>query len=113
MDEHAAHLLRRTELIRDHGKPRTVTDLRLALTLILAPPDVSERDVFASVYRDREAADAWLASNLEHHGHPCLGRYLLPGGQILGVLDLRPSLARMRRLEEVLEDGPPPPPDAP
>ena len=63
-------------------------------------PAVTADDIWASIYRDEAAADGWMESNLTHHGHPALARVPLPDGRVVGILDLRPALARMRTEEE-------------
>ena len=93
---------RRARLISLHGIPERI-DLGEALTAIGQPEGITPRDVWASIYRDQAAADAWLGSNLAHHGHPTLGRAHLADGRVIGVLDLRPELARSReRVAEMM-----------
>lgn len=77
-----------------------------ALRLLMPGVNVSgidPDDVIGHIYRDREAADGWLASNLEHHGHPAIGTAVMADGRVVGVLNLRPSLDRAR--EEVRRQG--------
>ena len=93
--ERAEQAARRDRLIEQHGVPERI-DLDAALGMIGRPAGVTPDDVWASIYRDAAAADAWLGSNLEHHGHPTLGRHQLPDGRVVGVLDLRPQLAAVR-----------------
>lgn len=88
------HKTRQLSLIKQHGKPERI-DLDEALWAIGRPTGVTAADVWASIYRDSDAADAWMKSNLEHHGHPELGRKTLEDGRVVGVLDLRPALRRL------------------
>jgi hypothetical protein len=96
--EIAAHRERRDRLTAEHGQPVAfpASDaLALAMTaLIPVDPAVTADDIYASVYRDEEAADAWLESNLTHYGHPALAKVPLPDGRFVGILDLRPALRR-------------------
>jgi hypothetical protein len=100
-EESAGHEGRRERLIAEHGMPEHISPsdaLALAATaLIPTPAGITADDVYASIYRDTPAADAWLESNRVHHGHPELARVPLPDGRVVGILDLRPSLERARR----------------
>jgi hypothetical protein len=103
-DPLAGHDARRDRLIEQYGMPERIAAsdaLALARTA-LVPVDLAATadDVYASIYRDDAAADGWLASNLEHYGHPALAKVPLPDGRVVGILDLRPSLKRMK------EEGP-------
>jgi hypothetical protein len=74
----------------------TYRDTAAALKLVGANLDgIAPDDAHASLYPSREAAEAFAASNLEHHGHPSLGIAEVDGGWV-GVLDLRPAIAKMR-----------------
>jgi hypothetical protein len=89
-----------TALIQRYRTPDPV-DPAVALTLAralgtLAVPDVPAGDTCAYIYRDGEAADAWLEFNLVHRGHPALAKVTLPDGRVVGILDLRPALGRAR-----------------
>jgi len=64
--------------------------------LVPVDPTVTADDVYASVYRDQAAADAWADANLVHNGHPTLAKVPLPDGRVIGILDLRPALRRAR-----------------
>jgi len=102
-----AHLARRAGLQERHGQPEPIAAsdaLALArASLVPVEADVTADDVYASIYRDAAAADAWLASDLKHHGHPALARVPLPDGRVVGILDLRPALERARR--DAAEEG--------
>ena len=96
MDDHQADAERRAELIKHHGQPDVIaadTALGLARDEGLAD-GVTPDQVHAAIYRDKAASDAWLESNRVHHGHPALARFELPDGRVVGILDLRPALAR-------------------
>jgi hypothetical protein len=94
-----AHDARRARLTEEHGKPEHISNadaLALALTA-LVPVEVgvtADDWIYASIYRDAAAADAWLESNLRYHGHPALARVPLPDGRVAGILDLRHELER-------------------
>ncbi len=103
--EIAEHDARRDRLAAQHGMPERISNadaLALARTaLVPVEAGVTADDwIYASIYRDEAAADAWLASNLEHHGYPALARVPLPDGRVVGILDLRAemekALARLR-----------------
>lgn len=83
---------RRALLIARYGQPAQV-DRAGALRLLGLRDAVHPRDVVAFLYRDQAAAGAFAASNAEHQGIPSLGTCLAEGG-VVGVLDLRPELAR-------------------
>lgn len=89
---HPDHEQRRRQLEDAHGRP-VLAGAGDALRLLGLRDRVHPLDVIAFVYRDQAAADAWAASNADHYGHPCLGTIPVDGG-VLGVLDLRPALAR-------------------
>jgi hypothetical protein len=95
---------RRAALTAEHGKPEHVAGsdaLALARTAgIPVDPRVTAGDVFAAVYRDEAAADAWAESNLTHYGHPQLAKVPLPDGRVVGILDLRPALEKFAAGEE-------------
>ena len=115
--EIGGHGERQARLAAQHGMPEHISNadaLAMARTALTgkAEPDsavyrlagVTADDwIFASIYRDAAAADAWLESNLEHYGHPALARVPLPDGRVVGILDLRPALERARR--EATEEG--------
>ncbi len=92
---------RRDRLAAQHGMPEHVSAsdaLALARTaLVPVDPAVTADDVYASIYRDEAAADAWAESDLTHHGHPTLAKVPLPDGRVAGILDLRPAMERIRR----------------
>lgn len=93
---------RRRQLEAEHGKPVMLcsTDaLALASTSVLDLSGVKPNDLVAHIYRDAAAADAWLGSNSEMHGHPTLFRIGLPDGRVIGALDLRPAMKRA--MEEI------------
>ena len=106
LTEIGGHGERQARLVAQHGMPEHISNadaLALAATaLVPVEPGVTADDwIFASIYRDAAAADAWLESNLEHYGHPALARVPLPDGRVVGILDLRPRCdvpAGMRRL---------------
>lgn len=85
--------VRRKQMWDDYGRPVSV-DTKAALRL-LGITDVDPRDVAAFRYRDREAADAYAAANLEHWGHSTIGSYDLGEHGVVGVLDLRAAIAEM------------------
>jgi len=84
---------RRNALAALHGIPEVIdpTDaLELAgITVVTAD------EVYASVYRDAAAADAWMGANLTQYGHPALARVPLADGRVIGILDLRPALRKL------------------
>jgi hypothetical protein len=98
--EGEAHAERRARLIEQHGMPEHISGsdaLALARTSqVHVDPAATADDVHANIYRDAAAADAWLESNLTHHGHPALARVPLPDGRVVGILDLRPALERAK-----------------
>lgn len=96
---------RRAALIAAHGEPR-MTDGGAALALLGLRGAVHPADVVAFAYRDRDAAAAWQASNLEHNGIPALGAAVAETG-VIGVLDLRPALGAV--MDPALPDDAPPP----
>jgi hypothetical protein len=84
---------RRATLIAQHGRPAAV-NLEVtvrALSLLGLRAEVHPRDVVAFCYRDAASAVAWAEANLQHYGHPDLG-HVEVGGQLVGLLDLRPAL---------------------
>lgn len=85
--------VRREFLWARYGRPEMVDAANALQTLGISDPTAD--DVAAFRYRDREAADAYAAANLEHHGLSVLGTYEVDGG-VIGVLDLRPQLAKLR-----------------
>lgn len=95
------HDARRARLIEQHGEPEHISAsdaLALARTaLVPVEVGVTADDIWASIYRDDAAAAAWLESNRVHHGHPALAKVPLPDGRVVGILDLRPELERVRR----------------
>jgi hypothetical protein len=98
--DQAERQARRSRLAGQHGTPETISAsdaLAIAMTaLATVDPTVTADDVYASVYRDQAAADAWADANLTHNGHPTLARVPLPDGRVIGILDLRPALRRAR-----------------
>jgi hypothetical protein len=86
---------RRNALIGQHGLPEHILSseaLKLARVEVTDPSDF-----YASIYRDKAAADAWMGSTLEHEGHPALARVDLPDGRVVGIYDLRPALTKEGR----------------
>jgi hypothetical protein len=104
MAEMAEHKARRDRLTAEYGLPAAIAAgdaLALAMAaLIPVDPTATADDVWASIYRDEDAADAWLESNLVHNGHPALAKVPLPDRRVIGILDLRPALARYAKGEE-------------
>ena len=100
-EQRAEDKARQERLIAGYGTPESISvSDALALAAAAQVPvaaGVTADDVWASIYRDTAAADAWLNANLVHHGHPELARVPLPDGRVVGILDLRPSLERARR----------------
>ncbi len=92
--EQAEHLTRRAALIEAHGKPKhlAASDAIALARATIDSPDPAQ--LHASLYRDAAQADAWMSSTAEHYGHSVLFRATLPDGQVIGVYDLRPALAR-------------------
>lgn len=86
---------RKARLEERYGVPENIAASD-ALRLLGITYVTDAADFIGHIYRDQEAADGWLASNLEHHGHPALGTAPLPDGRVVGILDLRPSMARAR-----------------
>jgi hypothetical protein len=84
--------VRREFLWARYGKPERA-DAATALET-LGVTDVRPEDVAAFLYRDRESADAYAAANLENQGLTVLGTYEVGSG-VIGVLDLRPEIARL------------------
>jgi hypothetical protein len=89
---------RQQALYGAHGRPKQV-DGGAALRLLGLRDRVHPIDVVAFAYRDQAAADAYAASNAEHHGLASLGTAPCDGG-VVGVLDLRPALAEYGRSYE-------------
>jgi hypothetical protein len=91
---------RRAGMAAQYGMPEHIAGAdALALarnTQVPVDPAVTADDVYASIYRDDEAADVWAESNRLHHGHPTLGKVPLPDGRVVGILDLRPAMKRAR-----------------
>jgi hypothetical protein len=106
--EQAKRRTRRDQLIAEHGRPEEISgaDALALVTSARVPvdPTVTPDDVYASIYRDQEAASAWGESNRVHNGHPTLARVPLPDGRVVGILDLRPARKRMAE-REVRHDG--------
>lgn len=98
--EIAAQEARQAQLAAEHGMPEHISSadaLALARTaLVPVDASVTANDIYASIYRDDTAADAWMESNRIHHGHPALAKVPLPDGRMVGILDLRPALAKLR-----------------
>lgn len=88
------HGERQDRLIAAYGKPRPLFPPKYGevLRMFGIRQFVHPRDVMIFAYRDQAAAEAWAKSNLEHYGHPSLGR-MVGGDEIIGVMDLRPALA--------------------
>ena len=95
---------RRARLTGQHGKPESISPsdaLALAVTaLVPVDPRVTADDVYAFIYRDGEAADAWAESNRVHNGIPTLAKVPLPDGRVVGILDLRPGAKVLERSRE-------------
>lgn len=100
MDDASA---RRAQMYATYGIPKT-TDAASALEA-LGITDATPDHVVAFIYRDQEAADAYAVANLEHHGLPSLGTYDLATGGVVGVVDLRPELARLEALSKQRTEG--------
>lgn len=100
----AVHKARVALLVSEHGRAESISAsdaLALAVTaLVPVDPQVDADDVYASIYRDDAAADAYLESNRVHYGHPALGKVPLPDGRVVGILDLRPAMERFAKGEE-------------
>lgn len=100
----AARNARRDALIAEHGKPEKIADAdalaQAAATQVSVDPTATAEDVYASIYRDAAAADAWLEANLTYYGHPALARVPLADGRVIGILDLRPAFKRMQLEDE-------------
>lgn len=97
--EMAEQRARTARLTGVFGKPEDIdaaAALALAAACGAADPAVNPDDVMAHVYRDGTAADGWLESNCEHHGHPTLAKVPLPDGRVVGILDLRAAFKRAR-----------------
>jgi hypothetical protein len=95
---------RRAALAAEHGRPEPLAGsdaLALARAAgVPVDPQVTSGDIYASIYRDDAAADAWAESNLTHYGHPQLAKVPLPDGRVVGILDLRPALEKFAAEEE-------------
>ena len=104
IDQHQA---RRADLREHYGVPEPFAAsaaLELARrSLVPVAAGVTAGVVYAGIFRDDMAAEAWLDSDLENHGYPTLARFPLPDGRVVGILDLRPALERARR--DVAEEG--------
>jgi hypothetical protein len=88
----AEHKARQAQLIEQHGTPEHIG--RQSALVIARVTGVNPDETYAHVYRDEAAADAWLGANWDNYGHPTLARVALPDGRVLGILDLRPALAK-------------------
>lgn len=84
------------EELQARYKPPEHFDEGTALQL-LGITDIPPRLVYASLYADRETAEAYQLANLEHYGHPALGLKELPDGTVAGLLDMRPAIAAAER----------------
>ena len=91
--------VRRMQLEKDFSQPERISNadaLAAAATAHVPPkggglyPDPDDW-IVAHIYRDNVAADGWLASNTEHHGHTELLRVPLPDGRVILIMDLRES----------------------
>lgn len=83
-------------LIEQHGQPEGISPsgaLALAATArVPVDPGLTADDVFASIYRDDAAADAYEDSGRVHHaGYPTLAKFPLPDGRVVILTDLRPT----------------------
>jgi hypothetical protein len=103
---------RRAAMIEAYGEPERIdpSDALAQAVAALIPlpvPVPSPQDVWASVCRDQESAQAWAAGNLRHHGHPVTAYVPLADGRVIYILDLRPALAaamaRQNRTTEEFE----------
>jgi hypothetical protein len=101
--EIAERKARRARLTEAYGKPERISAHDAAVLAATANIPVSggptEDDIVAHIYRDNAAADGWLDSNLLNHGHPTLAKVPLLDGRVVGILDLRPALKRLRELD--------------
>jgi hypothetical protein len=101
---------RRERMTAQYGAPEQI-DVADALALartaaVPVDPALTADDwLYASVYRDDEAAGAWLESNRAHHGHPTLAKVPLPDGRVVGILDLRPDMERQSAERREWHDG--------
>jgi len=91
--------VRRAALTERYGAPEPISAsdaiaLAAAAGIIVTAP---VNGLWASIYRDAEAAGAWGESNLVHNGHPTLKTVPLPDGRVIGLLDLRPAQERAGR----------------
>lgn len=99
--EMAAAKIRRAVLAGEHGgMPKSITpsDALAAANATHVPVDqtATADDVYAFIYRNKAAADAWGESNLTYNKVPTLAQVPLPDGRVIGILDLRPALKRFR-----------------
>jgi len=78
---------RREEMWAQYGVPQAA-DTATALRTIGRRQEVHPKDAIAFLYSNQEAADAFAAANLEHHGHQSLGSYATAEG-VVGVIDIR------------------------
>lgn len=78
---------RREAMWARYGVPKTA-DTAQALRTIGRRQEVHPKDAIAFLYANQEAADAFAATNLEHHGHQSLGSYATADG-VVGVIDIR------------------------
>lgn len=106
--EIAGQKARRARLAGQYGMPEQISNadaLELARTAQVGISPYLRADdwIYASIYRDDAAADAWLESNRVHHGHPTLARVPLPDGRVVGILDLRAELERARETARRLD----------
>ena len=93
MTERERHSLSSTELIYTYGQPE-VFDTAEALRLLALDEAIHPHDAIACTYPSQEAADAFDATNQVVHGHPPTLHLTLADGRVLGLIDLRPALAR-------------------
>lgn len=86
---------RRDQLTRDHGESH-LADTANALRCLGLRNQIHPDDAIAFTYRNKQAAQAWQASSVEHHGLTVAGLCEIDG-EWVGVYDLRP---RMKALYE-------------
>lgn len=86
---------RREHMWATYGQPEPI-DAAAALAA-LGITDVDPKGVIAFRYRTRDAADAYAAVNIDDYGYMTLGTYSLGHAGIVGVIDIRPAIADMKR----------------
>ena len=91
----------RGEMTARYGTPEQAGD-RVALALArtvgvpLDPALAEDGWLYAGIYRDEAAANAWMESNRARHGYQVLAKVPQADGRVVGIYDLRGPENRRR-----------------